>query len=665
MKSPKGFKGRYFSLAAILALSSSVSLGAQTQAISDHEALQKEQSYSQKEEESAKADEQTPIVIVSKKSKVKEVDASFASEVYTQKQIQKSHSKDIYEFLNSETSLSAMPSYGNPFSQSIDFHGYGLENGYQNIIVTLNGQRLNNIDNAPQILSQIPLHSVEKIEILKGTGSVEYGDGASAGAINIITKDTEGISFTSYFGSNSTAFGGIGFGVKENKVGVYGYFDNYRFSGMKQIDNFGQKDEASSQNRQIKLTYDPKEDLHLYLGKNFSDLDIFYPNSITLAQFAQNPKTVPNGYTEQMVDIDNLLFGFDYDIDEKWKLSFDGTNENKQSSFVNWAMTSSYDTFEANAKLSYKDVGNQTTLGISYLDSSRQSTTKTTKESLSTFLKSELALDDIQTLSFGVRAQDVRYTHEVLDDSTLLYAFDAGYNYKLSPNTSLFASYNHAFTTPSIDAFFITDFVTQTTDFNSFIKPQKVDTLTVGYNHLSYPHRAKIATFFSLVDDEIYLEPTTFANTNIDKTEKYGLDLYYKYHIKYNIATILNYAYVDTKIKKDNILQTGNEIPGVANHSVKIALEYHPSFKSTLMLFHTYKSKSYAMSDFDHSSGKMQAYHSTDLMANYKLKNFELFAKLNNIFAKENGLFVEGWGGLGVYPLNYQRSFTVGIKGDF
>lgn len=55
-----------------------------------------------------------------------------------------------------------MPSIGNTFSQSLDMRGYGIENGNQNLVVVVNGRRLNNIDNTPQLLSSIPLESIEK-----------------------------------------------------------------------------------------------------------------------------------------------------------------------------------------------------------------------------------------------------------------------------------------------------------------------------------------------------------------------------------------------------------------------------------------------------------------------------------------------------------------------
>jgi iron complex outermembrane receptor protein len=40
----------------------------------------------------------------------------------------------MYEFLNSQTSIVATPSYGNPFNQKLDMRGFGND-GYQNIVV--------------------------------------------------------------------------------------------------------------------------------------------------------------------------------------------------------------------------------------------------------------------------------------------------------------------------------------------------------------------------------------------------------------------------------------------------------------------------------------------------------------------------------------------------
>ena len=78
--------------------------------------------------------------------------APFSSEVYTQDDIKNSNATNIYDFLSQNTSLSLAPSSGNRFSKKISARGYGLTIGSHNLVVTLNGRRLNNIDTSgPEI----------------------------------------------------------------------------------------------------------------------------------------------------------------------------------------------------------------------------------------------------------------------------------------------------------------------------------------------------------------------------------------------------------------------------------------------------------------------------------------------------------------------------------
>lgn len=244
MKHPKGFRGKYFSLAAILAFSTTVTLANETKSFVDaSKESQVQEEYDEKEEVTP-SNEELDTVVISKKIKVKESDATFASEIYTQKQIQRSRSKDIYEFLNTQTSITTIPSYGNIFAQSLDMRGYSIGTGYENVVITLNGKHLNNIDMSSQLLFSIPIDSIEKIEVLKGSGSVEYGDGANAGVINIFTKDFDGINLKSYIGSDNLEFVSLGAGVKKEKFSISGYIDDYSHDGYKVI---------ASENTKIKV----------------------------------------------------------------------------------------------------------------------------------------------------------------------------------------------------------------------------------------------------------------------------------------------------------------------------------------------------------------------------------------------------------------------------
>ncbi len=41
------------------------------------------------------------------------------------------------------------------------------------------------------------------------------------------------------------------------------------------------------------------------------------------------------------------------------------------------------------------------------------------------------------------------------------------------------------------------------------------------------------------------------------------------------------------------------------------------------------------------------------------------FTKVNNLFDQENALFADDGTNLGVYPVNYERNFMVGVSAKF
>ncbi|HEY5799738.1 MAG TPA: TonB-dependent receptor plug domain-containing protein, partial [Burkholderiaceae bacterium] len=69
----------------------------------------------------------------------------------------------------------------------LDLRGFGT-NSSQNMVVMLDGVRLSENELASAILSTIPIDSVERIEITRGGSSVLYGDGATGGVIQIVTR---------------------------------------------------------------------------------------------------------------------------------------------------------------------------------------------------------------------------------------------------------------------------------------------------------------------------------------------------------------------------------------------------------------------------------------------------------------------------------------------
>jgi iron complex outermembrane receptor protein len=57
------------------------------------------------------------------------------------------------------------------------------------MVIMVDGVRLNENELASSVLSTIPIDTVERIEIVRGGSSVLYGEGATGGVIQIVTKD--------------------------------------------------------------------------------------------------------------------------------------------------------------------------------------------------------------------------------------------------------------------------------------------------------------------------------------------------------------------------------------------------------------------------------------------------------------------------------------------
>lgn len=70
---------------------------------------------------------------------------------------------------------------------SLDLRGFGT-NGAQNMVIFVDGVRLNENELANAVLSTIPIDTVERIEITRSGSSVLYGEGATGGVIQIFTR---------------------------------------------------------------------------------------------------------------------------------------------------------------------------------------------------------------------------------------------------------------------------------------------------------------------------------------------------------------------------------------------------------------------------------------------------------------------------------------------
>ncbi|WP_072680632.1 TonB-dependent receptor [Arcobacter sp. LA11] len=616
------------------------------------------------------------VTVTSSLIETTEKDATYTTEIYTKQDIEKSKSKDVYDFLNSQTSVTINPSYGNTFTQLIDLRGYGIGSGFQNVVVSVNGRKLNNIDLAPQLLSSISLESIDKIEIIKGSGSVQFGDGANAGVINIITNGKNQNYIKTYLGNNGTKNGTVSLGYSNDNLILNAFLDYTSTNGTRATSD-GSKDEKRNKNKNINLIYFPTDDLELRIGRTYSNMDIKYAGSLSLDEYKANPNQ-SSGFTEQIFKSYVTDVGATYNISNNYSFDLNFSDENKLSEYSS-GFSSIYDYKSFNSKFNIKQDNYKVAIGVDGFNGDRiGSSDTTTKENKALFVSGEYNLTNDITLSAGARKEKVEYTYSPdsgteLEDKLNLNAYDIGINYKLNENSSIFANYNRAYQAPDIDRFFASTYVLsggsyiKTTTFNGFIEPAKVNNFNLGYTNIQKNNKLKINLFASKLRNEIYYYKVGFTNrnTNIDKSYKYGLELFDKYLINDNLYASLNYSYIIAKIDEENESDgayNGKDLPGVSKHNVTLNLGYNiNNFKTVLS--HTYRSSAYAANDFENDfSQKQEAYHSTDLSLSYDYKNFEFFAKVQNLFDEDNALWIRDDA---VYPTNFERTYYAGLKVKF
>ncbi len=149
--------------------------------------------------------------------------------------------QDVGEALKNIKGL-MIKSYGGLGStQTISLRGSSSEQ----VLILVDGQRINNVQNGQVDLSNLPSHDIEKIEVVKGASSALYGSDAVGGVINIITRspgeeDRFSISAKGILGSfHSRSFvSSLNYAVKGLAVNAsYKYL--YSLGDFDYTDNYG------------------------------------------------------------------------------------------------------------------------------------------------------------------------------------------------------------------------------------------------------------------------------------------------------------------------------------------------------------------------------------------------------------------------------------------
>lgn len=604
-------------------------------------------------------------------------DATYASEVHDRAEIEASGAATLYDFLAQHTALNVQSSFGNKNAPALDLRGYGSEAGFQNVVIVVDGYRLNNIDQTGQLIGSIPLDAIESIEISKGSGSVTFGDGAMAGVIQIHTrKGYTGVTVSTAIGSRGAQEYGVNAGLSQELFDLTLDANRSKQPSLSAADSTGSHDGSDNATGRVNLTVKPINGLKLFVGGGQSHIDTRYVSGLTPVQFSTNPGQAPAfPYTHQIYDSTQWRVGGEYEFASGMTFRYVHDGENKTSEFVG-STPAEYSIGSDDASIRYASKAFDLTVGVQQYKGERfrAQQDNMSKDSKAIYAQGVYRIDQ-WTLSAGMRREQAKYNYvpvggTAVANDYMLSAFDFGTNYRFNEQWSGFVNLNQGFQAPDIDRPFVFDPITFASVYSALPAPAKVKTITVGANWDTRTNRLRADVFYSKLHDEIYFDPFTGINTNLERSHKYGFELSDRWQVTDTFALSTLYNYTQALI--DDGSYSGKELPGVPRNTATLGANWQPWANGTLNLTQTWRSSSYAISDFNNVGAYRQgSYNMTSINFSQRWKaggnSVDGFVAIDNLFNQTNGLWVysASLNTANIYPVDFRRLVRVGMKIGF
>lgn len=265
------------------------------------------------------------VVVTATRFKEPQQDFPIGVTVITADDIARSTAQTLPQLLSLQQGIQIRDASGSP-DQQVDMRGFGIT-GDQNTLVLLDGQRLSENELTGARWSSVPIASIDRIEVLRGSGAVLYGAGATGGVINIITKSPQANAATgqaSVLGGSYGTYqvqGGASAGGENVAANVYAsYYGS---------DNYRENNRVTQTNGNADLRwFDATSALSVKVFGGEQNLDL--PGALTAAQIARNPRAAatPND-SSTLSGWGTILSGLEHIGDGE--LALDATYRNRDT----------------------------------------------------------------------------------------------------------------------------------------------------------------------------------------------------------------------------------------------------------------------------------------------------------------------------------------------
>ncbi len=606
--------------------------------------------------------------------------------VIDREDIARSPARTLPELLSERAGVAARDLYGNNGAgASVDLRGYGAT-ASQNTLILVDGQRLSDIDLTSVQWSAIPLSSVERIEIVRGAGAVQYGDGASAGVINIITRSplAKGITAEASLrmGSYSTVEGQLSAGYANGTFGINGSVYGYASDGYRA------NNRNEQQNQSLNLRWaGASTTLDVRAGTDKRDLRLpgarrVQPSS-GLNEYLADPRgaQTPLDYasrdggragatlSHRIGDVE-LTLGGDYRVKDQ-RAYFD------QSGFP----SSRDDNLEmrslaprARIPFSTGALRHVLTIGADWhswrYDSRRSprvenlgqpvNRVRVSRDNSAFHVQDAIEYGATQVV-IGARGERASYEARdtldrtapgfaantaapAVDRTQRVHAWELGLRRAFSAQWSAFARAGRSFRLVNVDEIYETDaaFANQF----QLLRPQRALTHEAGASWRSGRHALRATLFATDVTDEIHLDPfsTGVGNTNLPPSRRRGIELDGAWQAMPRLRLAGAYTFTDARFLQGtlpgsafaigtNLDITGKRVPLVPAHKLTVGLTWDATARTRLSGVVSAASSQVMDNDEPNTLGtRIPRYATADVKLSHELGWGRVALMVNNLF---------------------------------
>ncbi|QWE23162.1 TonB-dependent receptor [Polynucleobacter sp. AP-Jannik-300A-C4] len=606
-------------------------------------------------------------------------------QVITREEIAESTSTNIPDILSQIGGLNIRSTAGGQLNlgATVDMGGYG-PTAKDTTLILVDGQRINPIDSSGISWESIPLDSINRIEILRGGASVQYGNGALGGVINIITNGgskTLNQASTSY-GSFNTLVSNAIFRNTIDQTTVQLSANTSNTNGWRQ----NSAANAYSFDGKVTQSLGGKDNVYADLFYSYSNQQM--PGG-TLGQVGQgNPQLAKFNNIGSGTTVDNsgIRMGLAKALSDTFNLEVDSFYSAKTTFFTQpyYSTTASgvgafptispsftkYEGWQANfsprikgdfgkfgtsivgyefnkasqsSAASYSSIMNQAAQAQGAVINPISSSANASLYNQSVYLIQRNPLTRVIDFAGGYRYQTQSASANGLSiwsgsanpNPNQTYSANAGdiaFNFKYLEGQRIYIKWNQSYRFPNVDEFWTWSSAGGSPSFGGILKPQTAQTYELGGNWQLLKTNLTAAVFSSVSQNEILYNPATYNNSNspynINRT---GANLNFLSPVTSQLSiggggTVQNAFYANGPYQNQAIAQVPNLL---LNARAIYVLNNNWSLGGVVNYVSNQRYD--AAPSYYSSLNVMPSYAVGDIYANYRMGNWETRLTVKNV----------------------------------